>query len=188
MIDTEYLTHYGISGQKWGVRRFQNDDGTLTPEGKKKYLNSDGSKKTDDRGYIKSRKTLYLDKKKEELKEAKKTGNKARQLEAKIDYKFAKDIQKKGGLSNYVPSAVKEVMGNMSKDEKILFDNRETKDYVNKQRTNKILRTVGPIAIGLLGATIIAQGKSIMETGKFGKMSIKMVNGVPTIVSTVKIT
>lgn len=24
------LDHYGIPGQKWGVRRFQNEDGTLT--------------------------------------------------------------------------------------------------------------------------------------------------------------
>ena len=28
------LMHYGIKGQKWGVRRFQNPDGTLTAEGK----------------------------------------------------------------------------------------------------------------------------------------------------------
>jgi len=28
------LMHFGIKGQRWGVRRFQNEDGTLTPEGK----------------------------------------------------------------------------------------------------------------------------------------------------------
>ena len=28
-----YLIHYGIQGQKWGIRRFQNEDGTWTPEG-----------------------------------------------------------------------------------------------------------------------------------------------------------
>lgn len=28
-----YLAHHGIKGQKWGVRRFQNEDGSLTPEG-----------------------------------------------------------------------------------------------------------------------------------------------------------
>ena len=28
-----YLIHYGIQGQKWGVRRFQNEDGTYTAEG-----------------------------------------------------------------------------------------------------------------------------------------------------------
>lgn len=32
------LTHFGIFGMKWGVRRFQNEDGTLTEEGKKRYL------------------------------------------------------------------------------------------------------------------------------------------------------
>lgn len=28
-----YLAHHGIKGQKWGLRRYQNLDGTLTPEG-----------------------------------------------------------------------------------------------------------------------------------------------------------
>ena len=31
------LRHHGIKGQKWGVRRFQNKDGSLTPAGKKRY-------------------------------------------------------------------------------------------------------------------------------------------------------
>lgn len=31
------LEHYGIKGQKWGVRRYQNPDGTLTSAGKKRY-------------------------------------------------------------------------------------------------------------------------------------------------------
>lgn len=33
----EYLYHHGIKGQHWGVRRYQNPDGTLTPEGKQRY-------------------------------------------------------------------------------------------------------------------------------------------------------
>ena len=31
------IMHYGIPGQKWGVRRYQNEDGSLTPAGKKRY-------------------------------------------------------------------------------------------------------------------------------------------------------
>lgn len=32
------LCHHGILGQKWGVRRFQNRDGSLTPDGARRYL------------------------------------------------------------------------------------------------------------------------------------------------------
>lgn len=32
-----YLAHHGIKGQQWGVRRYQNPDGTLTEAGKKRY-------------------------------------------------------------------------------------------------------------------------------------------------------
>lgn len=32
----EYLAHHGVKGQKWGVRRYQNEDGSLKPAGKKK--------------------------------------------------------------------------------------------------------------------------------------------------------
>lgn len=42
MTNHIYLAHHGIKGMKWGVRRFQNPDGTLTEAGKKRYLKSDG--------------------------------------------------------------------------------------------------------------------------------------------------
>lgn len=36
------LQHFGIKGQKWGIRRFQNPDGTFTEEGKRRYKFSYG--------------------------------------------------------------------------------------------------------------------------------------------------
>lgn len=35
------LWHWGIKGMKWGVRRYQNKDGTLTEAGKKRYSSSE---------------------------------------------------------------------------------------------------------------------------------------------------
>lgn len=34
---TEIIEHHGILGQKWYVRRFQNKDGSYTPEGRERY-------------------------------------------------------------------------------------------------------------------------------------------------------
>lgn len=41
-MQSEELAHHGIRGMKWGVRRFQNKDGSLTAAGKKRYGSNGG--------------------------------------------------------------------------------------------------------------------------------------------------
>ena len=45
-MNEEFLMHHGIKGMRWGVRRFQNKDGSLTPAGKKRYdVDIEGAKR-----------------------------------------------------------------------------------------------------------------------------------------------
>lgn len=51
-MENNELTHWGIKGMKWGVRRYQNKDGTLTPKGKQRYerdIQENNAKKKDNR-------------------------------------------------------------------------------------------------------------------------------------------
>lgn len=78
--DNYCLVHYGIKGQLWGVRRFQNLDGTLTEEGKRRYSKNDvvfisGSSKTQDKESEYYRKELPKEIR-NEIDEAIKSGSK----------------------------------------------------------------------------------------------------------------
>lgn len=51
-MENKELNHAGIKGMRWGVRRYQNKDGSLTPAGKKRYdrdVRENNSKKKDNR-------------------------------------------------------------------------------------------------------------------------------------------
>ena len=51
-MENNELTHWGIKGMRWGVRRYQNSDGSLTDAGKKRYdrdIRENKAKKKDSR-------------------------------------------------------------------------------------------------------------------------------------------
>lgn len=52
------LQHWGIKGQRWGIRRFQRKDGSLTPEGKRRYDDLESDSEEHVRARSKSTRTM----------------------------------------------------------------------------------------------------------------------------------
>lgn len=96
-VYSDELQHWGIKGQKWGIRRYQNSDGTLTAAGQKRY-NKEMEKVKKEAAKVKEAEKIAANKKKTQAK-IDKLNSKKQELEdrknALEDEKKAAEIERK---------------------------------------------------------------------------------------------
>lgn len=111
MVNNNELYHWGIKGMKWGVRRYQNKDGSLTPAGKKRAASFDKKAKqqgwSDDAVYAKKVKTKKLNQmSNEELRKF----NERTRLENEYKNLTKKNIKGKKFVSEVLNNTAKNVV------------------------------------------------------------------------------
>ena len=140
------LRHHGIKGQKWGVRRFQNKDGSLTPAGAKRYSADDYKSALD-----------KVNKADKTLKDVKKMRNEAeaKTYEKKIKYDLSKMSDKD------LQQAVNRL--NMEERYTQIMAQRHRLEQ-GEDKVNKILNAAGSVLTGAATAlTIAAVMKELMD-------------------------
>lgn len=142
MIYLSNLQHHGIKGQKWGVRRYRNRDGSLTPAGRKRY--SDSAPAHADH------KKVYDGKKASELSDKdlrdrlnrlnmEKQYNQLTQQETYSGQKFIKDVLYNAGkqvaseqTKKYMAMGVTFIAGLVAKNEKVQETTKKAASAVSK--------------------------------------------------------
>ena len=84
-VQHSVLRHYGVIGMKWGMRKYQNEDGSLTPEGKARY---------DSGEMYKSHGTKKLEKRVAKLKKKKEAASKSGKNTARVSKKLKKKMDR----------------------------------------------------------------------------------------------
>ncbi|GHU55285.1 hypothetical protein FACS1894132_11180 [Clostridia bacterium] len=166
-----YLTHYGVLGMKWGVRRSQSTLDRLS--GREKKLRAERAEIRSIKGaasnsYIRKSKDLYLTRGKLNLQKAKMNNDGTNKVLAKSQIKSAK-YYKRHGMSGFVSSEIKKVAGSTLTGKEVeAIKIKEYNRNAIRQKTLILKRVLGPIAVGALSSVAIAEGKSYIMTGKFG--------------------
>lgn len=149
----EYLMHHGTKGQKWGVRKYQNTDGSLTAEGRRHYGIGEGLRKAKE--YLTERDEngkLHLS------KQGKRIAIGAGVGAAAIGAGIGTVALAKSGALKGLGGAVKKYKETTSK-----MTNQELGDYMNKNLANSIRAVTGRTAEG---AKIAGAGPSGAQKAK----------------------
>lgn len=156
--DTDYLEHHGIKGQKRGIRRYQNEDGSLTTEGRIRYGFSD---KTLQRGL--NEQSFANEHNRAEAERYKRKAEK-REMKGKDSTKYREAEKRYSDAAKKGDRTVKSML-DTAKKEGYLVKSRTTKAYIptGAQRSAAIIGGVGFGPIGAIVGTAIASRNAMRE-------------------------
>lgn len=169
-MENNALYHWGIKGQKWGQRRYQNKDGSLTPAGQKRY-NKEVEKLKKETAKVKAAEKLAANNKKVQSKfdklEEKKAALEARKKALK-DGKDPEEEKKKAEEAEKETVEQKRERLLKSTDPKELYDN---KDLLTTQELNERINRINTEA--QLSSKIV-QEKALTGQEKLKEMQSKI--------------
>lgn len=149
-MENNELQHHGIRGMKWGVRRYQNKDGTLTPRGKKRYAAEMEKLKKEEQVLKNRQKTQAkidrLLKKEQELEDLKK------KLSGKTDSDESTDTTAK-------TSKTESKTSNRNKYDLDSLSDKELSDIVNRLQNEKKYKAY----VKEMEAAQVSRGKKFVD-------------------------
>lgn len=179
--NNNYLAHHGILGQRWGVRRYQNSDGSLTTEGRNRRRLSRQSNNVESKKSVRNVSSAvkdYASKKRNESQKAKakraKDLEKAKENERKriAELKAKKAVENEENLKQRLrahPRDIYKYRNQLSKEDvdeimaQVQWD-RKCKD-ISREEYLRGLRTVEDVQKTVrVGASLLNDGLSIYNS------------------------
>ena len=151
--------HSGIKGMKWGIRRYQNKDGSLTPAGRKRYA-SESAK-------LKAREQI--------VKNKERTNAKIAKLESKKAELDAREKALGGSKKSITPVAKPKDAPDTPKQKSIKdMTDDELRTAVNRLRLEQDYRNLNPqkVSAGKKFATTVAKNVLIPAATEVGKKAV----------------
>lgn len=173
-VSKDYVCHYGVPGMKWGTRRYQNSDGTLTTKGRKKYLKNNNLSYLTKSGKelqsivrnTASKNTDILRKYDEETAKLRslKTNDHARKLINDMDKKYSMYKEAKKEYEKTGSASKKRIMELKYRDYE---DSIGTLNYANKRDNDRLWekykKKLAEKTLKDLGSDVTDQGKYFVE-------------------------
>lgn len=168
-MENKHLKHYGVLGMKWGVRRYQTKDGSLTSAGKQRYGSENTQKES-----LKSKIVRKVNE--EAARNANRYMDKARKHEAKTMARDKARQEKVKAFTNKYKEATRK------HEAKSLA--RAVKKYDGKKQSTHVLKGIGGlVAVNVTTSAMYTMGKQetalvLNKLGTYAVVGTTVVNMV----------